>query len=86
MCRHFGYLILAIAMTSALASGQQRAQAPAKPAPSAPQNRQQPLTDRDVIQMVESGKPEASIVAIIRSSRTNFDLSPRVAGSLPRHM
>jgi hypothetical protein len=77
MCRHFGYLILAIAMTSALASGQQRAQAPAKPAPSAPQNRQQPLTDRDVIQMVESGKPEASIVAIIRSSRTNFDPSPQ---------
>lgn len=77
MCRHLGYLILALAMTSALAPGQQRAQAPARPAPNAPQNRQEPLSDRDVIQMVESGKPEASIVATIRSSRTNFDLSPK---------
>ena len=35
------------------------------------------LTDRDVIQMVESGQAEATIVATIRSSRTNFDLSPQ---------
>lgn len=77
MCRHLGYLILALAMTSGLASGQQRPQAPTRTAPSAPQNRHEPLTDRDVIRMVESGKPEASIVAIIRSSRTNFDFSPQ---------
>ena len=35
-----------------------------------------PLTDGDVIQMVKSGKSDADVLATIRSSRTNFDLSP----------
>ena len=74
MCRQFEYLILSIAITCTLAAAQQR---PARTATSLPQTQQAPLTDRDVIQMVESGKPEAAIVATIRSSRTNFDLSPQ---------
>ena len=74
MCRHFESLILAIVMMCTLAVGQQR---PTGRTPSLPQARQTPLTDRDVIQMVESGKLEADIVTTIRSSRTNFDLSPQ---------
>jgi hypothetical protein len=74
MCRHFEPLILAIVMTCTLAAGQQR---PTGTTPSLPQARQTPLTDRDVIHMVESGKLEADIVTTIRSSRTNFDLSPQ---------
>jgi hypothetical protein len=77
MCRHFESVILTIAMTCTLAAGQQRPQPPARTTPSPPQAQQAPLIDRDVIQMVESGKPEAAIVASIRSSRTNFDLSPQ---------
>ena len=61
MCRHFEYLILAIAMTSMLAAGQQRPQPPAGSASSRLQPRQQPLTDRDVIQMVKSGRPESNV-------------------------
>src|SRR5215469_9015831 len=74
MCRQFEYLILSIAITCTLAAAQQR---PARTATSLPQTQQEPLTDHDVIQMVESGKPEAAIVATIRSTRTNFDLSPQ---------
>lgn len=44
---------------------------------SAAQPSPAPLTDGDVIQMVKSGKPEAAVLATIRSSRTNFDLSPQ---------
>jgi len=83
MCRHFESLILAIVMTCTLAGGQQR---PTRATPSLPQARQTPLTDRDVIHMVESGKPEADIVTTIRSSRTNFDLSPQGCGLLAPHM
>ncbi|HEU5412906.1 MAG TPA: hypothetical protein VFW31_04075, partial [Candidatus Angelobacter sp.] len=79
MCRHFESLILAIVMTCTLAAGQQR---PTRTTPSLPQARQTPLTDRDVIHMVESGKLEADIVTTIRSSRTNFDLSPQGCGLL----
>jgi hypothetical protein len=77
MCRHFANLILTVAIMCALAVGQQRPQPPARTAPSLPPAQQEPLSDRDVIQMVESGKPEAAILATIRSSRTNFDLSPQ---------
>jgi hypothetical protein len=79
MCRHFESLILAIVMTCTLSRGQQR---PTRATPSLPQARQTPLTDRDVIHMVESGKPEAGIVTTIQSSRTNFDLSPQGCGLL----
>ena len=79
MCRHFESLILAIVMTCTLVAGQQR---PTRTTPSLPQARQTPLTDRDVIQMVQSGKLEADIVTTIRSSRTNFDLSPQGCGLL----
>src|SRR6185437_14114246 len=74
MCRHCESLILAIVMMCTFAAGQQR---PAGTTPSLPQARQAPLTDRDVIHMVQSGKLEADIVTTIRSSRANFDLSPQ---------
>ena len=77
MGRQLEYLILAFVMTCTLAAGQQRSQLPASPMLSPQQARQGPLTDHDVIQMVENGKAEATIVAVIRSSRTNFDLSPQ---------
>src|SRR5215469_6543794 len=72
MCKQFQSLLLIMAMTSTLAVGQQSA---ARTASNLSQAGRQPLTDRDVIQMVQSGKTEADIVASIRSSRTNFDLS-----------
>ena len=77
MCRQFGTLPLICAMAFGLATGQQRPQPSAGSAPRSAQAGQEQLTDRDVIQMVESGKPEATIVSTIRSSRTNFDLSPQ---------
>jgi hypothetical protein len=75
MRRPFEYLILTFALTCTLAAGQQPP--PARTAPSPLQAQQAPLTDHDIIQMVESGKPEASILTTIRSRRTNFDLSPQ---------
>jgi hypothetical protein len=76
MDKHFGSLILISAVACGLAAGQQRPQPSAISAARPVQvGQQQQLTDRDVIQMVESGKPEATIVATIRSSKTNFDLS-----------
>jgi hypothetical protein len=77
MCRQFGTLPLICAMAFGLATGQQRPKPAAGSAPRSAQAGQEQLTDRDVIQMVESGKPEATIVSTIRSSRTNFDLSPQ---------
>jgi hypothetical protein len=77
MSRQFEYLILALAFTYTLAAGQQRPQPPARSEASPLRPGQDPLTDLDVIQMVKSGKAEAAIVATIRSSRTNFDLSPQ---------
>ena len=73
MFRQSGILFLIWAVAFGVASGQQRPQ----PSTAAMQAGQSPLTDRDVIQMVASGKPEATIVATIRSGRTNFDLSPQ---------
>jgi hypothetical protein len=89
MCSHFKYLILAIAMTCTLADGQQPPQPRARPAPSLPHARREPLTNGDVIKMVQSGKREGDILATIRSSGTNFDLSAQgckllVAGHVSR--
>jgi hypothetical protein len=78
MCRQFGNVILIWVMAFGLAAGQQqRPQPSAGSTPRSAQTGQGRLTDRDVIQMVESSKPEATIVGTIRSSRTNFDLSPQ---------
>ena len=72
MCSQFKYLILAIAMTCTLAASQQR---PTGTRPGVPEGRREPLTNSDVIKMVQSGKRESDILATIRSSGTNFDLS-----------
>src|ERR1700749_2258616 len=73
MFRQSGNVILFCAMAFGPAAGQQRAQT----SPALAQAGQSQLTDRDVIQMAGGGKAEASVVATIRSSRTNFDLSPQ---------
>ncbi len=77
MFRQSGNLILICVIACGVAAGRQRPQASAGSAPRSVQTGQETLTDRDVIQMVESGKAEAVIVATVRSSRTNFDLSPQ---------
>lgn len=57
-----------------------------KPAPfnlkSAQVSRQAALHNENVIQMVKSGQQQASIIAILRSRRGSFDLSPKGCASL----
>ena len=57
-----------------------------KPAPfnmkSAQVSRQAALHNIDVINMVKSGHQQSSIIAVLRSRRGSFDLSPQGCGSL----
>src|SRR5262245_27815098 len=87
--RKTGMTVRAMLIVVALCCGAQAQQLQKPPSPiqrptgsgSVP-TQQHPLTDGDVILMVESGKPEAVIVSTIRSSRTNFDLSPLACRTL----
>jgi hypothetical protein len=54
-----------------------------KPAPFNMKSASQaPLRNQDVIQMVKSGQQQASIIAVLRSRRGSFDLSPQGCASL----
>ena len=54
-----------------------------KPAPFNMKAAQQaPLNNQAIIQMVKSGQQQASIIAVLRSRRSSFDLSPQGCASL----
>jgi hypothetical protein len=57
-----------------------------KPAPfnmkSAQATRQTPLNNSSIIQMVGSGQQQSSIIAVLRSRRGTFDLSPQGCAAL----
>lgn len=54
-----------------------------KPAPfNLKSARQAPLNNQAIIQMVTSGQQQASIIAVLRSRRGSFDLSPKGCASL----
>lgn len=54
-----------------------------KPAPFNMKSAQQaPLNNQAIINMVKSGRQQASIIAVLRSRRGSFDLSPQGCASL----
>ena len=54
-----------------------------KPAPFNMKSAQQaPLNNQAIINMVKSGRQHASIIAVLRSLRGSFDLSPQGCASL----
>jgi hypothetical protein len=68
--------LLFLALTAALAGAAQRP-APAQTSPA-------PLTNEDVVRMVNQGRPEAEILRIIAASPAQFDLDREMAEELRR--
>ena len=49
-----------------------------------PQQTQKPLTNDDVLKMVQSGLPESTILSVIQASATKFDVAPIALAALQK--